>query len=66
MIVELVDCGTDGLGNNPLEIESTDVVSVSVDPARPDEPKSVVTMNNGTWFLVQGSVDEVKAKIFGS
>ena len=62
--VILTDCGTSGLGMDLIEIDSDKVASVSVDPARPDEPKSVVTLDNGEWFLVLGTFQEVRRQIW--
>jgi uncharacterized protein YlzI (FlbEa/FlbD family) len=56
-MIQLTDLGHLGLGNDPLDLDETQVSSVSVDPVESD--RTVVTMQNGTWFLVSESVEEV-------
>lgn len=63
MLIQLIDCGADGLGSDPLAIEAREVVSIACDPVRPDEPKCVVTLSNGNWYLVQGTVIEIMAEV---
>lgn len=62
-MITLTDCGHDGLGHDQLEINEAMIVSVSVDPVRPGEQKTVVTMTGGIWYLVRESVEQVNELI---
>lgn len=52
MKITLTNCGTSGLDHSPVEIDPNDIASIATDPAIPDSGKTVVTMKDGTWFLV--------------
>jgi uncharacterized protein YlzI (FlbEa/FlbD family) len=50
--------GTDG---TPLEVDEKSISSLSADPV--EASRTVVTMMNGTWFLVSESVEEIEVLI---
>lgn len=59
-MIRLTDCGTTGLNSDPVDLDETEISSLSADPVRPGADKTVVTMKNGTWFLVRESPDAIK------
>ena len=59
-MINLTNAGTGaGAGGEALEIDPTQIVSVTVDPARPGSTLTVVTTQFGIWYLVRESVPEV-------
>jgi uncharacterized protein YlzI (FlbEa/FlbD family) len=62
-MITLTDCGTTGLQSTPVEIDETQIASIAADPVRPDEPKLVVTLTNGQWYLVSESLSQIDTLI---
>lgn len=60
-MIRLTDLGTTGTENNPLDIDENDIVSIAVDPVEDD--RTVVTLNDGVYYLVSESIEEIEMLI---
>jgi hypothetical protein len=47
-----------GADSTPLDVDEQAISSLAADPV--EESRTVVTMNNGTWFLVSESIPEIE------
>ena len=53
-----------GASTTQLEVDPEQISSLAADPN--EASRTVVTMQNGTWFLVAESVEEIKALLEGA
>lgn len=51
-----IGAGTD---STPLDVDESLISSVAADPN--ESSRTIVTMQNGTWFLVSESIPEIEA-----
>jgi hypothetical protein len=52
-----------GLDSSPLDVDETQIVSVTPSQAQSESELTVVTLQGGTWYLVRESVAQVEQLI---
>jgi uncharacterized protein YlzI (FlbEa/FlbD family) len=60
-MINLTDLGTIGVNRRSLAVDPKQIVSLSADPVEAN--RTVVTLLNGTWFLVAESISEINSLI---
>ena len=50
-----------GTHSTPLDVDEVGISSLAADPV--EHSRTVVTMNNGTWYIVAETVPEIEALI---
>jgi uncharacterized protein YlzI (FlbEa/FlbD family) len=61
VVITLTNLGVGAGPTTPVEINESQISSIAVDPN--EHTRTVVTLMNGTWFLVAESEDQINALI---